>query len=1153
MKAIFQHKLLVVAIALIVIISIAAAASADDDMNTLRLYGESGVSAAFPYMDPVAPFDPMNPEAPGKDFVTFNPALIEDFGQIFVNNVDSHQKVFARQWFVPDYMEPTGMVWTDEFVNVRGENETPSYEWISKSNKYYSDDVVTEFTYMFVDKYYEPVEATAMSRNGAYWTNFYFPVASRSDQIGLDCFDINDDGKDDLIVLRDVGDFNMDEHKDIDISSQLFSVAEGEKLQFLDHIVEVDGVFYSAGAPDSVALKIYYNGNANPEQIGGIQTAYVGSVLSEGRHTVVADQPQFYQPWYVIVEGVNPHNGKALVRVGRLIHERETFFVDEAEYDVARIFGSADDTVKYITIRNPVPQDDDVWFGDLSVNKKSINEGDHIPMLPPYNRVHTMIDDINIPNWAPDYLTCYYQDHDMIASPWDSVENRRIFDVDPMLIYYVDHDVEARFHTNLLEILDEGARYSGQLGLSQTWKWLHIRTMPDEYKDFVYPQRPDIDDGYGDFLLTSSWRAPNSVLCDTQRDIVTPQRMMFVYDQDVGFTDIYVNEIDETTSGLRIYGEEDISAAFPYTTPEGPFDPMSYEAPGKDFVTINPAKIKAGIVVDNTDSWQKVFFRQWFVPELVIPTGKVWLDNPNQYTWEFVVNEFTYMFMDKHYQPTEGKAMGPTGAYWTYFYFPVADRLDQIGLDSFDINDDGNDNVVYLKDVQTTAIPGMKDIDITSELFSVNTGDKLQFLDHIVEVEDIYYKAGLPDSVALKVYYNGNTNPEQLGGLHVLGVGNEILSAGRHTVTEDAAPQFYEPWYVETAGVNPNNGKALVRVGRLLHTGETFFVDGAEYDVAAIYGSAEDTVKYITIRNPIPEQKDVRSNDLSVTLKMVDDHEIIPVLPPFNRDYIMIDDIDVPHSVPRDGWTCYYGQVLASGAGTAGFDDLLLYEDEHISSSWNTIAERMFDVPALEIYFTGKAIEERFHTNLLEILCEGNNNIVKSSVSQPMQSWVWLHIRTMPDVYKEFVYPDVPNAGGTGDYLLTSSFLAPNSKMCESEIDTVVLRNSCVEYQRVMFTHNPLDGTGLYMNGGVPANNNDGNNGDNNDGNNGDNNDGNNGDQMKGDYNGDGVVNFDDFVEFAASYNSEEGDSNYNEIFDFNDDGVIDFDDFVEFAGVYQS
>ncbi|WP_407356971.1 hypothetical protein [Methanolobus sp. WCC5] len=1165
MKVKLKHELLVVAIALIAIIAMAAAASAEDDVNTLRLYGENGYSAAFPYTDPVAPFDPMNPEAPQKDFVTFNPALMEDW--IVVNNIDSKQKVFARQWFVPEYTEPTGMVWLDEFrrcYEVVSDNETIEMEetldeselremsldiyqkpvkkvkWIPNHNEYTWEDVVTEYTYMFVDKHYQPREATAKSPTGAYWTNFWFPVADRDDaQIGLDSFDINDDGKDDMVTLRRVGDFNRDGHKDISISSELFAVNIGDRLQFLDHIVEIEGIYYVGGKLDSVAVKIFYNGNTNPEQIGGIHVIEVDEgILSSGRHTVTDDYPQFYEPWYLKVEGAAAGMDKVLVRVGRQIYERETFFVDGAEYDVARIYGSEKYNVKYITIRNPVPEHQDVSLNDLSVVKKMVDNGEYIPMLPPFNMVHTMIDDINIMHTlGAEGTTCYYGDllnknapdgewyeSMYIDSYYDTIEERKIYDVDPLLIYFIDKTEEPRFHTNLLEILDENE--------IEAWKWLHIRTMPDFYKEFVYPELPDADDRYGDFLFTSSWRAPNSDVCETPRDVVLPQRVMFVYDQVEGFTDLYINEIDETTNGLRIYGENGYSAAFPYTDPEGPFDPMSEDAPIKDFVTINPAKIKAGIVVDNRDSWQKVFFRQWFVPEYVEPTGRVWIDKPNKYVWEDVVNEFTYMFIDKHYQPTEGTAMSPTGAYWTYFYFPVADRLDQTGLDSFDINGDGNDNIVYLMDVgdfedeMYTSGDGLKDIFIASELFSINIGDRLQFLDHIVEIEDIYYKNGQPDSVAVKVYYNGNTNPEQIGGLHVLGVGDEVLSSGRHTVTEDADPQFYEPWCMRTEGVNPNNGKALVRVGRLLHTGETFFVDGAEYDVAAIFGSAEDNVKYITIRNPIPEHQDVALNDLSVVKKMVDNYEIIPVLPPFNREYVMIDDIDVPHSVPDETTTCYYGQILAAGVGTPGFDDLLWYQDMYIDSSWDTIAERMFTVPALEIYFTGKDIEERFHTNLLEILCEGMIQPSSNSVS-PVQSWVWLHIRTMPDFYKEFVYPDVPNAGGTGDYLLTSSFLAPNSVVCE-EPDVM---------QRLMFTHNPLDGTGLYMNGGVPA--------------------GNNNEppveEMKGDYNGDEVVNFFDFVEFAACYNSVMGDSNYNAIFDFNDDGVIDFFDFVEFAGVYQS
>ena len=1139
-----HHDLLVFAIALIAIFMIASTASAED-VNTLRIYGENGYSAAFPYTDPEAPFDPMNIESPMKDFVTFNPALMED--AVVVNNIDSKQKVFARQWFVPEYTEPTGMVWLDQVEGT----------WIPNHNEYVWEDVVTEYTYMFVDKHYQPREATSRSPSDAYWTKFWFPVADSDDnQIGLDGCDINYDGAPDMVALQNVGDFNADGYKDIAIVSEMFTVAPGEKLQFLDHIVEVKGVFYD-GTENIVTVEVYYNGNAAPESMGEHDFNPGDDILSAGRHTVRMSGPNFYEPWAMQI--VSADEDGVRMRVGRQLYTRETFFVDGAEYDVAAIFGSMPNNVKYITIRNPVPEHQDVEINDLSVVKEMVDNNEYIPLLPPFNKVHTMVDDINIPHTdsccaytgyvgsslnmnAPDGE--WYMDN-CINTAYDTVEERKIYDVEPLLIYFTDKTYEPRFHTDLLEMLDEDPTLSNIEG-NEAWKWLHIRTMPDFYKTFVYPELPDADDGTGDFLFTSSFRAENSEMCDYTEDfvcnpenIVWPQRIMFTYDQETGAEDIYVNEIDTETNGLRIYGEGDKDAAFPYNDPEAPFDPLNSEAPEKDFVTLNPAKIKAGIVVDNKDSHEKVFFRQWFVPEYTEPTGMVWLDEVygtyvdkhNHYVWEDVINEYTYMFIDKHFQPTAGMStvngnpaniedfLSQDEALWTYFWFPVSDMDDtQIGLDSMDMNYDGKDDMTYLLAATDMNADGRKDIAIGSETFTVAPGEKLQFLDHIVEVKGVYYD-GTENIVTVEVYYNGNEVPESLGQ-HDLNVGEDILSAGRHTIRMDT-PDFYEPWAMYIIAADEDG--ARIRVGRLLHTAETFFVDGAEYDVAMIFGPEENNVKYITIRNPLPEHKDVELNDLSVVKRAVYDGDIIPVLPPFNGNHIMIDDIDVPHSVPGEGMTCYYGQWFDAAAS----DDLLWYHDMYINGAYDTVAERMFmDVPATEIYFTGKDYEPRFHTNLLELLREGCGPVATAETVESAETWKWLHIMTMPDFYKEFVYPDVPNAGGNGDYLLTSSFTAPNSDVC----DNVKLST---EYQRMMFTFDPTDGTGIYMNGGAvpiaPPNG-----------------------EMKGDINGDEVVDVLDLVGFAQAYDSVEGDSNYNVVFDFNEDGAIDVIDLVQFAGVYE-
>ena len=50
---------------------------------------------------------------------------------------------------------------------------------------------------------------------------------------------------------------------------------------------------------------------------------------------------------------------------------------------------------------------------------------------------------------------------------------------------------------------------------------------------------------------------------------------------------------------------------------------------------------------------------------------------------------------------------------------------------------------------------------------------------------------------------------------------------------------------------------------------------------------------------------------------------------------------------------------------------------------------------------------------------------------------------------------------------------------------------------------------------------------------------------------GDLEVNFEDFIAFAASFNSQKGDANYKPQADVNDDGTVDFSDFVTLAASY--
>ncbi len=1040
-----------------------------DDNCKVRLYGEEDKGAATPYTDPEAPFDPQSDEAPEKDFMTFNPALMDEKNmddRIVVSNVDSKQKVFARQWFVPTYTEPTGKVWLED------------------PNQYVWEDVVTEYTYMFVDKHYDPTFADYTNPP----TKFYFPVADNADQIGLDGFDVDGDGMDDLTTLVGVGDYNDDGRKDVNISSQDHIVGVGDEIQFLDHKVKITEVQLVTGGENvqSVGMDVYYTGNKEPEWIDHITLSADTNSSSAGRHAAYeGDAPNFVNPWYVKLDNAASTSGEtAKIAVGRLVHTDESFFVDAAEYYVAMIYGPGgcdSPNLKYITLRNPVPEHEDVELEDLSVTKFSVDDGEkYLPLLPPFNRDHSMIDDIGIPhNIHPDCEDPMVDDEAGLQYTMDNKDSyptRRIDNVSALDIYFTGKDWEDRFHTNLVEILNESEE--------EGWKWKHIHTMPDFYKEFVYPSLPDVGETRGDFLLTSSWRAPNACC----------ERVMMAFDQDDECQDIYVNDYSNY-NGLRLYGEEDKSANFPYDDPEAPFDPQSSEAPRKDFVTFNPAimdekNMDDRPVVSNVDSKQKVFARQWFVPNLTEPVGEVWLEDPNEYYSEDVVTEYTYMFVDKHYNPTYADdSVTPTK-----FYFPVADNDEQIGLDGFDINYDGNDDMTTLRDVGDYNGDGRKDVDIAAEDQRVGVGDKIQFLDHMIEVVNLQASG---QEVVMDVYYTGNKDPEWIDTITVE-VGN-MASAGRHAAYEGTPADFVDPWYVEVqAGASPTGNESLIDVGRLVHTGETFFVDAAEYDVAMIYGPGADMLKYITLRNPIPEHEDVELEDLSVTKFSVDDGEkYLPLLPPFNMEHDMIDDVDIPHT-EHEGCNWYEGD----------------YGLEY------TIEERRkSDVPALDIYFTGKNWEDRFHTNLVEILDE----------SGEAEGWQWKHIHTMPDFYKEFVYPDLPDvAGSNGDFLVTSSFTAPNTE-CDCGKTS---NNACCDEKRVKFVYEATDGTGLYLNGNAS-----------------------NGTviEPKGDFTGDCHVDFDDFQDFAAAYDTVSGDANYNEIGDFNDDGDVDFDDFQDFAAVYNT
>ena len=957
------------------------------DTPTLRIYGESSYDAAFPYTDPEAPFNPTKDEAPEKDFVIFNPAYIVEYGYngvIAISGSNGREKVFAKQWYVPEYPEPRGDVWTQQ-------------------DTVYSADIVTEYSFMLLNAQNMPASGTAQqSGTGAYWTNFWLPIGSDGAQIGLDSFAIEPVGTNRMVQLKAVGDFNGDNLKDIDITTQdTLLISDIGWFQFLDHAIHVTDITHDGQGNSIAVVDLYYIGNRNVNEVttadrivANLHLDVGGQQVIAGRHThIVGADPSFTLPWYLEVESISEQG--TYLKVGRLLHMGETFFVDGAEYDIAMIYGPNDDDFKYITIRNPTPKLEDVWLDDLSINKEHVPRCTVLPMLPPFNMAHTMVDDINLPDC---YTGCSIDEVCDLTSDDGTDLLDRTFAVSPLEVMWAKEAIEPRFHTNLLEILKEQT--------PEIWQWIHIHIMPDHYTEMIYPQLPDAAvcnyppvSLRGDFLLVSSWEAPNS--CD--------DRMKFAYDA-LDSTDIYVNE--QTTCGVnsvRIYGEESHDAAFPYTDPEGPFNKLSVDAPRKDFVTFNPAYIdeydyNGVIAVSGDNAREKVFVRQWYVPKYPEPRGDVWTQQDTVYSAD-IVTEYSFMLLNAQNMPASGTAQqSGTGAYWTNFWLPIGSDGAQIGLDSFAIEPVGTNRMVQLKAVGDFNGDNLKDIDITTQdTLLISDIGWFQFLDHAIHVTDITHD-GQGNSIAVvDLYYIGNRNVNEVttadrivANLH-LDVGGQQVIAGRHTHIVGADPSFTLPWYLEVESISEQG--TYLKVGRLLHMGETFFVDGAEYDIAMIYGPNDDDFKYITIRNPTPKFSDVWLDDLSILKESVRICEELPMLPPFNMMHTIVDDIGIRHKTTH----CTIG-------------DTLYDEPNGIYACADTVEERLVDdQPKFVSYFVEEINEERFRTNLLEILDE-----------DATESWDMLCMWTLPWSYTAMVYPEVGDCacGSTGpnaDFLVTTS------------------------------------------------------------------------------------------------------------------------------------
>jgi hypothetical protein len=628
----------------------------------------------------------------------------------------------------------------------------------------------------------------------------------------------------------------------------------------------------------------------------------------------------------------------------------------------------------------------------------------------------------------------------------------------------------------------------------------------------------DADNEDGDYILVGSWRTqefePWGLDCWAFGDCNWPidnspadpdehVRLKFVYDAAVSkvhSADIYVNDAEYNmefrdgvdANSLRVYGRCSFNAAFPYTEFDGPFNigNENGEKPEKDFIVHNPAllnhldpdnELYSNIIADE-DAHEKVHLRTWYDPCYVEPAGMTDPEVPGVKNEDGdIVNEYTYLLLDD-------ASLNPThGSYdRTQMVFPMAGLGGQVGLDRYDVNGDGTDEIMSVERItDSEGWPYCNEPTTDGEIIvspepvdagnmQLNLGDTLEFFDYAVTLVDT---ASAETRALFDVWYTGYRYDEPLyvgqvelfGGPFGIAFNTAIVDAGDPASIErysywdhplDDISEQMEPVDKPFAFLvdHVSTDYVSIKPFRVLTAGETFFVDGAEYDVAAIGVVPGDTwseahgcylceLKYITLRNPIPKgDGEFFIPKLTRWKVRFGDQEILPVLPPFNHEHDIVDDVNIPElgvdpdvqypdNVVWEDEDCWFEFPPDSG--------LFWGCESGIHELFNTIAERIVeDVGPFEFWWLAEEKEERFDTDLKE---------EKWKFTDTGEKWQWINIATMPWHFTEFVLPEIPDVapledlGIVGDYILVSSFMTEDGV-------------------RVKFSYDATDGTGLYVN-----------------------------------------------------------------------------------------
>lgn len=586
-------------------------------------------------------------------------------------------------------------------------------------------------------------------------------------------------------------------------------------------------------------------------------------------------------------------------------------------------------------------------------------------------------------------------------------------------------------------------------------------------------------------------------------------RLAFEYDAQNDI-DLYINE-KENEPSIRLYGEDGwlyptqswssentkwntlinsndfnwkyLMDDFVYPHHLLPFYPGTVS---KDSLTFNPAFLDmqyndSEITVSGGDASEKVFLRMFYEPgyyhdvdDKMDDFSEAELEEVE--TFDAVVLETTYFLVNQYREPTLGKPDE------TWFMLPYKSNhsnipgMDTAGIVKLTYADCGPEPGVEKDDNDEVLTDG--NISVEKMCYDVKPGDSISFMDHTLTFHN--YEP-LLDTTKVTITYDGNMH-----GAHEKSRINHLEIGKTHYFDRNNIMQNYtDPanrWYVNVSYYHEDSTQTIdVIIGRHLAAGETFYVNGVRYDMPAIYTDVMDNCecgfKYITFQTPLPKcetqmwynETEGKGLNLNVNdwthvtsqwLANLLPNDIVWLLPPFNENHKMLDDIGLIKHDRGSGYTDW--QIPEKGMILNG------------------------DVLPLEFYYIEETTEPRFDTNIAERFYPDQDE------------WRLWNIYTMPNKYTEFILPNQettnspytqedenmwyynahPYADGN-EYLLSSSWWAQNSEpaqLCDLSKDDYEAHDIFDIYQYVTneinlkyvpkftFEFDAENGTGIYIN-----------------------------------------------------------------------------------------